>query len=355
MYKFLFLFLLLLTAVLLFPVSIFSENISIQQKNYLSFALALYPPNHKGYETEGFAPVDFEKIDGSELNDKYPGTVDGDARDLGTTGVEFKATYTHEIKIPFLKGDSSLTNGNNATVKLKGEFSPISVNGVADFTLTPIAFLNINCGSSLGTGWTALGIIGLGENSYEEDEIKSQPFSGIVTKNWTGVTFQFDLGALIPGDWTHVVFVANQQIEYKYYSAADDDTPWEYEASGGENFNGFRWNQTYFLGYMMPTKPFYIDTVGFITETEQRITKKNDSKMSEGGWGSDFMKINFGPLVNFKFTKTSWFTVLVQFKTAPDYTDETTGNAHFMKRQVDTDSDTYLYFNRIAFSMGIEI
>ncbi len=67
--------------------------------------------------------------------------------------------------------------------------------------------------------------------------------------------------------------------------------------------------------------------------------------MASNGWGSDFTRISFGPLAVIKLPGKSSLTILLQFETEKDYSDETIGNRYFEYREY---QDTYLYMRRIA-------
>jgi hypothetical protein len=138
-------------------------------------------------------------------------------------------------------------------------------------------------------------------------------------------------------------------LQYRYFTAAGSDQAWEWQADGGENFNGWNWKQTAVLGYQMPAVEL-VNTIGILLETEQRITKRDVSTLAEGGWGSDFMKTNFGPIAVFTFGSSHQLTMQVQFARERDYSEETIGYQWFRNREVETDSPTYWYFRRIAFS-----
>ena len=93
--------------------------------------------------------------------------------------------------------------------------------------------------------------------------------------------------------------------------------------------------------------------VGILVDTEQYIDSNRDrSTMANGGWGSDFVTMDFGPLFNFKLGKRQNLTVLLQFKNGRDYTDATIGNRFFEYRVYE---NTYYYLYRLAFSYTYDI
>jgi hypothetical protein len=142
-------------------------------------------------------------------------------------------------------------------------------------------------------------------------------------------------------------------LQYEAFTAVGANDPWMWQADNGENFNGWSWKQTGVLGYQMPAVR-HIDTTGLLLETEQRITKRNESTMEDGGWGSDFMKVYVSMFMVVQINPSHALTVQLQFARGRDYTEETIGNAHFFYRKVDTSSPVYWYFRRAALSYRYE-
>lgn len=306
----------------------------------MNFLAAYYIPNLAGYQASGFAPITYTPLEGQDA----PGAL----RTLGSTwgGAEAKLAFSYSDSMPFLVG-SGLMKDNNLSGKASLELSPVSINAVGQVSLTPIAFLVFTGGAALGTGWTAGPFQGLGLNPADNNVsgIELTPFGGLVWRVWGSGTFQFDLAALMPGEWNHVVVQAVGKVEYKAYTGAADGKAWLYEADGGENFNGAKFYGTYILGYQMP---LMVNFLGFMAESEEWIGDVRDySTMASGGWGSDFRFWQLGSLTNFQLGKNDSLLVLVQFKMARDYTDATTRNRSFETREYEA---PYWYFNRIALS-----
>jgi len=313
---------------------------SAESSTYFGAAGAYYFDDNKGFELNDgeFAPVSYTPKDASSELD----------RDLGNGwgGAEAKASITHKIKVPFMQGTGALTADNNILYQFKGELSPVSINAIASATVTPIAFLNFQAGTQIGTGWNFFGVFnGLGLNTDGTGIPEDDSIPGIVSKSWISGTFQFDIGAVVPGKWTHVIMAATAKAEYKYFSAAKKGDAWLYEADAGENFNGLSFMGTYVLGYQLPYK---LNTVAFLVETEQMLGDNKDmSTMSSDGWGSDFTQVTFGPLANIKLSEDSSLLILVQFRTEKLFSDATIYNNYFQTREY---TGSYIDFRRIAFS-----
>ena len=318
----------------------------VEHSTIIGSDFAYYFDNNEGYgATGGFLPLSYTPQEDPANNP--------DSRTLGSGwgSVELKAYLTHRIRIPFLQGDNPLVSDNNATVNLKLNVAPVAVYGEASVTITPIAFLNFDFGGMIGSGWNAEIFNGVGDNI--NGDINTDSFPGVVGELWSSATFQFDLAALVPGEWTHVV----TQLSGKFlYSAFTSDYarnggidgapgPWQWLADSGENLNGWKYKGSYFLGYQMP---LVLDTVGFLVETSQAIGPNSTlSTMAGNGWGSDFTEVTFGPLVNLAFNEHNSLAVLVQFQTGRDYTDATIFEPFYQDRVYE---DTYTKFHRIALS-----
>ena len=337
---------LVFTIILFITISGFSEN-EPEKKTSIDIIAAYNFGYQKGYNIDGgFAPISYEVISKDDLT--YDETLDP-GRDLGSSfgDPELKASIKHSLIWPMLVGSGPLQKDNNFQLDLEGELSPVSINGIVSGNLTPIAFLEIGAGGAIGTGWN-IGFNGLGRNlpGVNNEKAQSEPFSGLVYRLWLETTFQFDIAAVMPGDWNHVLIAAIPKLQYMAYTGANEDEAWQYEADSGMNYNGLKFHGTYFVGYQMPIK---VNTVGVLIETSQYIDKNADlSKMSDtNGWGSDFVELMISPLATIELNEKSELTVLLQFEKKRDYTDETIGYRYFGFRDY---QDSYIYFKRIVFN-----
>jgi len=356
---------LLLLAGALFTVS--AE--AVEHSTSIGAEFAYYFDNNRGWGQDGgfiapsykpitfdSAPVDFSYVPG----DAGETLASGDKRTLGSGwgSLELQTFLKHRIKIPFLQGEGALVADNNATVNLDLYAAPVALYGRASVTFTPIAFLNFNIGGLIGSGWNAVIFNGVGDNV--NGEIRTTSFPGVVTELFSSATIQFDLAALVPGEWNHVVALLNGKFKYSWFSsdyARDmgngNPGPWQWLADSGENLNGLEYEGSYFLGYKMP---LVLETVGFLVETSQLLGTNstlspmggadgNVATVDDNGWGSDFVAVTFGPLMNFAFNEHNSLAVLIQFKTGRDYTDGTIFNEFYQNRDYEA---TYTKFHRIA-------
>lgn len=300
---------------------------------------AYYIANHAGLGASGFAPIEYSEAGGATGQ-----------RTVGSTwgGAEIKAVIDHSIVLPFLEGSDAFTEGNNLALDFSGELSPVSLNAAASATLTPIAFLSFSIGGKVGSGWdTPLGT-GLAIN--DAGSFTVQNFGGAVCRAWASGTFQFDLAALMPGDWNHVVILASPKLEYQCYTGADSNTAWLWEADSGMNYNGWKLKGSYVLAYQMPLG---LNMVGILAEPEGYLgSVAAKSTMASGGWGSDATIWGIGAIFNFKLSDASSLTILPQLKSGIKWTDATTLSADFRDRAFE---GYYWYLNRIAFDFNLKL
>lgn len=173
-----------------------------------------------------------------------------------TTKAELAAKLSGTAKIPFLAGTGPLTSGNNVTLKLNGEFSPVSLNAAFEAVWTPISFLEIVGGASAGTGWNIPIANGLRFNEREgahDAELTGGPLLGVVWSVKGGAALQADLAAFKPGEWNHLVFRTYHAFLYGALTSADSDDSWLFRGDFGENRNGWNYYGNYLLGTVCPS------------------------------------------------------------------------------------------------------
>lgn len=176
-------------------------------------------------------------------------------------GILAKATWKSTYTIPTPLGESKLLSGANVELSGSLEISPLSIRPIANVAFSPLPFLIFDAGASIGSGWNLLGFEGMCE--YQNDNYKNlTPFTRYYHDLWIGATFQFDTGALIESDWSHVVTLVNYQIIYKGIIGIDDGNLWAWQTTEGY-VNGLGYNFNATIGYKMP---LFVDLVGFMAE-----------------------------------------------------------------------------------------
>ena len=261
---------------------------------------------------------------------------------------EAKLGFTQRFGFPFMQGQSPLTANNNIVLALTGEISPLSANILVETVWTPIAFFQLAAGGSLGSGWNiklfgneAYGI-GLNQaDSTGNKTISGSAFDGLLWKAQAGGAIQFDLAAIIPGDWNHVVFRSYHEINYRGYTRAKADESWYFEADDGENCNGFIYYGNILLGYQMP---IFLNLIGFLTGMDLYLY---DTAGRES-WGDDLSHWIFTGILGFEITKKFSVTVLTQFVTQRNYNESNWKDLYYRNRTLDTNDKHHLEFYRVA-------
>ncbi|MCL2276560.1 MAG: hypothetical protein FWC21_01545 [Treponema sp.] len=94
---------------------------------------------------------------------------------------EAKLGYRHSFIFPAFQGSSPMTSGNNLRLGLTAEISPISLNGIVQAELTPVAFLKFAAGLRLGAGWPLKlfesDLYGTGLNLFDINMIRAERLS----------------------------------------------------------------------------------------------------------------------------------------------------------------------------------
>jgi len=239
---------------------------------------------------------------------------------------EAKLIFARSFTFPCLQGDNPLVKDNNVKFGLNAELSPISMDLLGNVAFTPVAFFELSAGGMVGSGWIinlfGSELRGIGLNRPDDHNLTSvdgSAFDGFFGEGHLGGALQFDLAALIPGEWNHVVFRSYHEIGYKMYSRAEKGEPWFFENDDGENQNGWNYYASYLAGYRMPV---FLDTVALLAEIEKYLYN------TPGGdkWGDSLGRWTFGLLTNFTISKRFSCALLTQFRTLRNYTNYAYGD-----------------------------
>jgi hypothetical protein len=261
---------------------------------------------------------------------------------------EMKLGFTNHFVFPFLQSENPLTEGNNIDLALTAEISPISLNGIAEIIWTPIAFFQLTAGGKIGSGWNielfggeiyGIGINQSGNNGY--GEIDGSAFDGLLWKTQLGGVIQFDLAAIFPGDWNHIVARSYHEINYKGYSRAKENEAWYFEADDGENCNGFNYYGNFLIGYQMP---IFLNLAALLAEMDLYLY----DTPNRAQWGDDLIRWTFSAIFNFSFTEKLSLTLITQFRTRRNYLDTNWQDLYYRNRTINDSDPLYLEFYRVA-------
>lgn len=279
-------------------------------------------------------------------SDKIPGDLHFAPVSGPFSGLEFRVvpSFTYTIYTPF--STNSLVSGNNVKIKTSLEVSPVSLAQSLSVSFTPIAFLVFSSGAKIGSGWTFSPMNVDGMASYDAVSQSYQalsPFSSLYYSFWFEGVFQFDLAAVIPGEWNHVVFVASYKPFYEGFSiGGEHGSPWLWQGSG-ENVNAWQYYSSFIVAYQMP---LLVQTVGIQTELESFYSNESfASRYAE--WNPTFTTISINPLVNLQLTKKQNLIIQLGFSSRRSFTSNSS--------QADNDLEKVYqgiewYFERFALS-----
>jgi hypothetical protein len=234
---------------------------------------------------------------------------------------ELKFKLTETMTFPFLRGEGPLTEGNNIKTIFSAEVSPISLSGIGEALWTPVAFFQAAAGARAGSGWNidlfGSGVYGLGINAPQgssaspprKSEVKEKAFGGLVWSGWGGGALQFDLAAVFPGDWSHVLVRTYHEARYSAYTRAAGGDSWFFENDYGENRNGWIYYSSYLLGYQMPLSPV-LETIAVMAELKKNLYN------TPGGdyWGNNLGDWTFSGFLNFTLGPRFRMALAVQLR-----------------------------------------
>ena len=272
-----------------------------KENENLKFSLtvqAAYYPDNENLTTAPAVPLVTPLDNGAEANHYSP--IIGPY-----SGLEGRITPQVDYIIPTPLGDNWLVSGAN--VKLSGylQITPVSLNLGGSASFTPLPFLVFSAGGEAGTGWTVPGLFETGLGVYDNDLTSEtynhyihSPFAMWNLKTWIQGTFQFDFGALFPGDWTHVVMQFTYQTYYKKNTAAADQQLWMWNLAGNQ-VNGWYQYMNGVLAYQFPAVKV-LNMAGVIFESDGAYS---DDAYSNASYQGSFKEVSLEPFVNLDLTK----------------------------------------------------
>lgn len=256
------------------------------------------------------------------------------------SGVEGRVTGNANYVISTPLGKNWLLNSANLALGTSIELTPVSIKPGVSVTFTPLPFLVFSAGAQSGTGWTIAGLKGMATYDDSNDEYNSlSMFKKCFLKWWAQGTFQFDTGAIFPGDWTHVVMQYSYQVYYEGLSGINNQDIWMWQTSGNK-VNGLKNYQNLILAYQMPLKLY---RVGILAELDGYY---KDNVYEKTNYNGSFKEISISQLLQFKFNDKNSLSVLINFSSRRSFTTDVIANTNVFN---DFSSREW-YFKRVAFS-----
>lgn len=250
--------------------------------------------------------------------------------------VNLSASYT----IPTPLGSNFLLNSANVNVTETLEITPVSIAPITSISFTPLPFIVFQSGIKLGTGWDFGSIFRGGMSAYNGSSYEALgAFTNLYSKYWIQGTFQFDTGAIISGDWTHIQMMYTYQTYYEGLTGVRDQQPWAWQCTDNK-VNGLQEYQQVILAYGMP---LVLSRVGLIWESERYYS---DNVYENSAFKASMPIYNLSAMAQLKFTQKDTLTVLANFASRRTYADY---NSNIPESRLITTGAEW-YFRRIAFN-----
>ena len=223
----------------------------------------------------------------------------------------FDATYT----LPTPLGAHPLLSGAELEFTGSFEVTPITVVPMVELDFTPVPFLVFGTGASVGSGWNFWFLEGLAKYDFETEDYEAlTPFAHYYYDFWFSGTFQFDTGALFPGDWNHVVFLSSYRLIYSAMTGVDDGEIWQWKESA-LCANGWRYDVVGVLGYQMPLT---LDMVGVMADFYGHYDPDDYGRVSNSLDGN-FMTVDLSLLLSFRLNEKNSLKTLLTFERNRSY------------------------------------
>ena len=261
------------------------------------------------------------------------------------SGLEGRITGNLNYTIPTPLGSHWLLSDANLVLNANFEFSPVSIKPGVYAKFTPLPFIVFEAGAQIGTGWNLAGLQGMAlfdpiSQSYKD----LQPFSNWFLKWYAQGVFQFDTGALVPGNWTHFQLMYTYQVYYEGISGVKDGEVWMWQCANNRA-NGLENYQSLILAYQMP---LVISRVGFVFELNGHYQSSDyNAYYVNSNYDGSFKTINISPMAQFTLSQKDVLSLLLGFSSRRSfYLEHTDSNIEpFLSTQ-----GREWFFNRIALS-----
>ena len=255
----------------------------------------------------------------------------------------FRITANAEYLLPINFGDHWLFEESNILFQTSGELTPVTFRTQQSFIFLPVPFFELQTGFALGLGWNFGSIISLYEyNQVTHQYQKLSTFKNVCLEYFFKATLQFDLGAVLPGDWKHVLMIIDYKAFYRGLTNVAEDSIYTWQATKGLT-NGWQYDSNIIIGYQLPLK-FY--RTGFITEFTGYYASSAYEQYN-ANFNGGFCTISISPFFQIKFEENNTLSILLEFSSRRSFKEP---------HKLDSEELTLTYagrewfFNRIGLS-----
>lgn len=221
----------------------------------------------------------------------------------------FRITGTANYIIPTPLSEHWLLKDSTVTLQYNLQLLPVSMRSISKVIYSPVPFLKLEAGTSLGMGWNIGPIKGL---TYLNQETQSyedlSTFKNLYYDFWFMTTLMFDTGAIYPGKWTHFVILAQYQIIYKGLTGLSKGDIYNWQTTPGQT-KGLQYDNQIILAYQMP---LVLYRAGLMTEFTAHYNSNDYAKYSKSFKG-DFETVLISPFIQLKFKNQDTMIILCQF------------------------------------------
>lgn len=259
------------------------------------------------------------------------------------SGFECRSTLFADYMIKTPLGEHWLLKDANVVLTGAFELTPLSIRPQLALGFQPFPFLVFKGGGSIGFGWNMLGFEGLcaldeKSKKYEALSTFSHPFYEV----WAQGTLMFDTGALVPGDWNHLIMFASYKTFYSGLAGLGKHTPYGWQ--GDKNrVEGLQYEFCGILAYQMP---LVLYRAGFMY-TAYGHYDGGDYGDFDASYDGAFTQHSLAGLCQFKFAEKDELTCMAQFTTRRSFDKEldSAEDALFAQKV-----GTEWFFQRLIFS-----
>ena len=259
------------------------------------------------------------------------------------SGIEACSTLNASYKINTPLGEHWLVKDSYVCLGAAFELSPVSVRPKVSVEFAPVPFLVFRAGGSLGLGFNYLGLEGVAEYNPKTREFET--LSGIKHPYydlWASGTFQFDTGALIPGDWSHVILLASYSTVYMGLAGLEKGDIFEWQC-GKFKACGLAYEAQGIIAYQMPLALKFAGVMTKVAGYYDGAVYGDYDKNFDG----DFAEISISPVLQFTLGEKDELTTLLDFSSRRSFESEIKKNSDILYSRK---TGREWYFKRLAIS-----
>ncbi|MCR4952897.1 MAG: hypothetical protein K6A43_02380 [Treponema sp.] len=234
------------------------------------------------------------------------------------SGLEGRVTGNLNYTIPTPLGSHWLLNSANLVLNAALELTPVSVKPGVSVKFTPLPFIVFEGGAQAGTGWNLAGLQGMAIfDPIHQTYTDLDAFKNWFLKWYAQGVFQFDTGAIISGDWTHIQLMYTYQVYYEQITGVENGNVWMWQCANNRA-NGLMNYQSLILAYQMP---LVLSRIGFVFECDGHYNNSDYKAIYiNPNYNGSFKKINISPMAQLSLSQHDTLSFLLGFSSRRSFT-----------------------------------